>query len=154
VLENESRMVTWIFRKKNTGGYTSFSAIEAVFEIIILIMIVIFEITIHVLVLICPLVMSIFSPLYRQRLKDDWESSRRKRFSILLEICFYSVALMIALIFWVPVIWAGGEFTEPGGDESVIGVQLSSKKDEEVDQKEKVKELVEFRGDFIKRRLE
>jgi hypothetical protein len=61
---------------------------------------------------------------------------------------------MIALIFWVPVIWAGGEFTEPGGDESVIGVQLSSKKDEEVDQKEKVKELVEVAGDFIKRRLE
>ena len=147
-------MVTWIYRKKNTGGYTSFSAIEAVFEIIILIMIVIFEITIHVLVLICPLVMSIFSPRYRQRLKDDWENSRGKRFSIVLGICFYSVALMIALIFWVPVIWAGGEFTEPGGDESVIGVQLSSKKDEEVDQKEKVKELVDFAGDFIKRRLE
>lgn len=147
-------MVTWTFRKKNAGGYTSLSAMEAVFEIIIWIVYVIFEMTIHALVFICLMVMSIFSPRYRQRLKDDWESSRGKRFSIVLGICFYSVALMIALIFWVPVIWAGGEFTEPGGDESVIGVQLSSKKDEEVDQKEKVKELVEVAGDFIKRRLE
>ena len=109
---------------------------EALAELAIAIVTFIFEVTIHALVFVFLLVMSIFSPRYRQRLKEDWDTSGWKRFSIVLGISLYSIALVIALFVWIPVMGARDEPTASNEDESSITIEFSS------DEIEKMKKTI------------
>ena len=126
---------------------------EVILEFIAMVVSLIFEVTIHALTFICLIVMSIFSQRYRQRLKEDWATAGRKRYLIALGICFYSIALAIALVVWVPVIRAGDKLTDSAREDSPVDDVFSSEEDEKLD-KEKVEKVIKVAGDFIKRRLE
>lgn len=127
---------------------------EALAELAIAIVTFIFEVTIHALVFVFLLVMSIFSPRYRQKLKEDWGTSGWKRFSIVLGISLYSIALVIALIVWIPVMGARAAPTVSNESESSITIQFSSDEIEKMKKTKEIGELVDVAGSFIKRKLE
>lgn len=127
---------------------------EALAELAIAIVTFIFEVTIHALVFVFLLVMSIFSPRYRHKLKEDWKTSGWKRFSIVLGISLYSIALVIALFVWIPVMGARDAPTASNESESSITIQLSSDEIEKMKKTKEIVELVDVAGSFIKRKLE
>ena len=73
---------------------------EILLELIGAIIAFIIEVTIHALVFLFLLFMATFSPKYRKKLRDDWNTSNWKRFSIVLGIGMYSIALILALFVW------------------------------------------------------
>ena len=127
---------------------------EALAELAIAFVTFIFEVTIHALIFVFLLVMSIFSPRYRQKLKEDWDTSGWKRFSIVLGISLYSIALVIALFVWIPVMGARDAPTTSNESESSITIQFSSDEIEKMKKTKEIDELVDVAGNFIKRKLE
>lgn len=77
---------------------------EAIAQLLVAIATFIFEATFHVLVFIFLLVMAIFSPLYREKLRLEWKTSTWKRFSLVLVAAMYSSALILALPFWMSIL--------------------------------------------------
>jgi flagellar biosynthesis/type III secretory pathway M-ring protein FliF/YscJ len=129
---------------------------EALLEILQAILKVIIEVTIHALVFIYLLLRSIFSPHYRQKLKQHWDTSFWQRFSIVIGICLYSVALLIALVFWIPLLFQSAEPKTNGGDrdEEAIEIEFTKEEVEQLKKTKEIKELAEKAGEFIKGKLE
>lgn len=127
---------------------------EVLIELIGAIIVFIIEVTFHALVFVFLLIMATFSPKYRQRLRDDWDTSNWKRFSIVLGIGMYSIALVFALFVWLPLLGEGdGQSQKKEENESSITIQFSSEEIKEMKKTKEIDELVDVAGDFIKRKL-
>lgn len=127
---------------------------EALLELIAAIIAFIIEVMIHALVLLFLLFMAIFSPMYRQRLREDWDTSNWKRFSIVLGIGMYSIALVFALFVWIPLIGAGDRPpSNKKENESSITIEFSSEEMQEMKETKEIDELMDVAADFIKRKL-
>jgi heme/copper-type cytochrome/quinol oxidase subunit 2 len=127
---------------------------EALGQLLVAIVTFIFEVTIHAIVFIFLLVMSIFSPRYREKLREEWETSIWKRFGIVLGVTMYSAALILALLFWIPFLLRyPPEEGEPNQNSSVT-IELSSEEVQRMKHTKEIEELVDVAGGIIKRKME
>jgi hypothetical protein len=82
---------------------------EVIAELFVAIAAFVIEVTIHALVFVFILAMSVFSPRYRAKLKQQWDTSNSQRFAMVLGATVYSVALAFALFVWVPMLGSAKE---------------------------------------------
>jgi thiol:disulfide interchange protein len=126
---------------------------EALAEILLAIVTFLIEVTFHAVVFIFLLVMAIFSPSYRKKLKDQWDTSNWQRVGIVLGVAMYSAALVLALFFWTPFLTRGTDDVATADPQQSITLKFS---DDEIQKMKKTKEidqLVETAGSIIKRKL-
>jgi hypothetical protein len=126
---------------------------EALGQLLVAIVTFIFEVTIHAVVFVFHLVMAIFSSAYREKLRDDWDTSAWKRFSIVLGVTMYSAALVLALLFWIPTL--SRRSPEIAGDDRKpsVTIEFSSDEVQRMKNTKEIDELVDVAGDIIKRKL-
>ena len=127
---------------------------ETLAEIALAIVTFLFEVTFHAVVFIFLLLMAIFSPNYRKKLKDQWDTSNWQRFGIVLGVTLYSAALIVALIFWTPFLGRRTEVVDATDQKHAVTIEFSA---DEVHRMKKTKELdqlVNVAGKIIKRKLE
>ena len=127
---------------------------EALGQLLVAIVTFIFEVTIHAIVFIYLLVMSIFSPRYREKLREEWETSIWKRFSIVLGVAMYSVALILALLFWIPFLLRASPEAAEQDQNSSVKIEFSSEEVQRMKDTKEIDELVDVAGGIIKRKLE
>ena len=113
----------------------------------------IFEVTIHAVVFIFHLIMAIFSPGYREKLRDDWDTSAWKRFSIVLGVTMYTVALIIALAFWIPALSRRTPEVADTDKKPSVTIEFSSDEVQRMKNTKEIDELVDVAGGIIKRKL-
>lgn len=126
---------------------------EALGQLLVAIVTFIFEVTIHAVVFIFHLVMAIFSPRYRDKLRDDWDTSAWKRLSIVLGVTMYSAALIVALLFWTPFLLRPTPVAADTDQKSSETIEFSSEEAERMKNTKEISELVDVAGDIIKRKL-
>ena len=124
---------------------------EALIDLIKAIAAFVIDVTIHALVFIFHLLMAAFSPHYRQKLREDWNTSNLNRFSIILGVSLYSIALAIALFVWIPIL---GNQDEPETNDSPISNQFTQDEIKQMKGTKEIGELVDVAGDIIKQKLE
>lgn len=129
---------------------------SALLELIAAILAFIVEVTIHALVFVFYLVMAIFSPRYREKLKEDWDRSVWKRISIVSGIGLYSAALAFALFFWTPFLTSGKdpELSENEASDPDAEVQFTRDEIREIRETKEIGEMVKVAGDILKRKAE
>jgi hypothetical protein len=126
---------------------------EALGQLLVAIVTFIFEVTIHAVVFVFHLVMALFSPRYREKLQEDWDTSAWKRFSIVLGVTMYSAALILALLFWIPALSRRTpEVSETDKNPSVT-IGFSSEEVQQMKNTKEIDELVDVAGGIIKRKL-
>lgn len=126
---------------------------EALAELITAIVAFVFEVTIHAVVFVFILFMSIFSSRYRAKLKQQWDKSNGERFAMILGVTLYSTALLFALFVWVP--WIGRDQGDIGsGERQSAGSNVFSR--DELESMKKTQDLdglLDVAGDLLKRKL-
>ena len=127
---------------------------EVLAELLVALVAFVIEVTFHALVFLFLLVMAAFSPKYRRKLRDRWHTSNRKRFSIVLGVSLYTIALSFALYVWIPVIGSGNERTESEDGSAFSSIGFSESKADELMKAKEAGELVDVAGEFIKRKLD
>ncbi len=123
-------------------------------ELVLAIVIFIFDVTMLAIVFIFLLVMSIFSPRYREKLREEWETSIWKRFSIVLGVAMYSVALILALLFWIPFLLRPSSVVAEQDETSSAKIEFSSEELQRMKDTKEIHELVDVAGGIIKRKME
>lgn len=125
----------------------------AVAELAVAIFAIVLEITIHALGFVYLLFRAIFSPKYRKKLHDEWNTSPRKRFFIVLGIMMYSIALFIATYFWFLVLAPNSaEKNALESQQQENTVKLTSKEVSEVIRAKKEGRFTEAVGELIKQK--
>lgn len=61
-------------------------------------------VTFHAAVFLFFLVSAAFSPRYREKLRNEWNTSGRNRFGMVLGATIHVTFLVIALFFWIPLL--------------------------------------------------
>ena len=144
------------FRSISAGASTlAFCKIqmEALAELVMIIVTFLIEVTIHSLVFIFLLLMAIFSPHYRKNLRDQWDTSNWHRLAIVCGVTMYSTALIVALLFWTPLLHRSSNEVATTDQNKTITIKFT---DDEVQRMKKTKEidqLVDIAGNIIKRKL-
>ena len=62
------------------------------------------EVTLHAAYFLFLLLMALFSPRYREKLRQQWDTSARQKFGLVFGATAYVVALLIAGFFWGPLL--------------------------------------------------
>lgn len=129
---------------------------EALVELALAIVAFIFEMTIHALVFIYLLLRAAFSPTYRQKLREHWNTSNWRRVSIVLGIGLYSAALAFALIVWIPLLTSSDprQAKQNPRSNETIQIEFTSEEIKNLKETKEIEELVDTAGGFIKRKLE
>ncbi len=129
---------------------------SALVELIFAIVAFIIEVTFYALVFVFYLVMALFSPKYRQRLKEDWNGSVWKRISIISGVALYSAALAFALFFWTPFLATekDPEVSEIESSEPVEEPKFTRDEIREIRETKEIGDLVKVAGDILKRKAE
>jgi len=129
---------------------------SALVELIAAIFAFVIEVTFHALVFVFYLVMAIFSPKYRQKLKRDWNESVWKRVSIVSGVALYSAALAFALFFWPPFLAPANDPVASESETSEPDAKAKFTRDEirEIRETKEIGDLVKVAGDILKRKAE
>ncbi|MFT6577198.1 MAG: heme/copper-type cytochrome/quinol oxidase subunit 2 [Akkermansiaceae bacterium] len=126
---------------------------EALGQLLVAILTFIFEVTFHAVVFVFHLVMAMFSPRYREKLQDDWDTSAWKRFSIVLGVTMYSAALILALFFWIPALSRRTPEVADTDKKPSVTIEFSSEDVQRMKNTKEIDELVDVAGGMIKRKL-
>lgn len=126
---------------------------EALAELAVAILTLFVEATFHALVFIFWFVVAAFSPRYRKRLKDQWDTSTWQRIGIVLGVMMYSAALALALCFWIPVLLRGADESTAMVPKRSITIKFSDDEVSRMQETKKMSQLVETAGSIIKRKL-
>jgi hypothetical protein len=126
---------------------------EALGQLLVAIVTFIFEVTIHAVVFIFHLVMAVFSPRYREKLQEDWDTSAWKRFSIVFGVAMYSAALILALLFWIPALSKRAPDVAESDKKPSATIEFSSEEVQRMKNTKEIGELVDVAGGIIKRKL-
>ena len=128
----------------------------ALAELIIAILAFLFEVTFHALVFVVYLMLAIFSPTYRGKLKEKWNTSFSNRISIVSGIGLYTAALAFALFFWIPFL--ENEKEREVSDEETLAPDPRARftRDEirAIRDTKELDELVKVAGDILKRKAD
>lgn len=126
---------------------------EALAELITAIVAFVFEVTIHAIVFVNILFMSIFSSRYRAKLKQQWDKSNGEKFAMFLGVTLYSTAILFALFVWVP--WIGRDQGDrSSGERRSAGSKGFSRDElESMKRTQDLDELLDVAGDLLKRKL-
>ncbi len=129
---------------------------SALVELILAIIAFIIEVTFHALVFVFYLVMAIFSPKYRKKLKEDWNGSNWRRVSIVSGIALYSAALAFALFFWTPFLRTGKDpdVNKKEVSEPETGVRFTLDEIKDIRETKELGDLVKVAGDILKRKAD
>ncbi len=127
---------------------------EAIAELFVAIGAFILEVTIHALVFVFILAMSVFSPRFRAKLKQEWDTSNSQRFAMVLGATLYSGALLFALFVWVPML-GSAKAADLSAKEQRSGssIEFTNDEVEEMKKIQKLGELVDVAGNLLKRKL-
>ncbi len=123
---------------------------EALIELLAAIVAFIVEVTFHAVVFIFMLLMAIFSPRYRKKLKAEWETSTWRRIAIVLGITLYSSALILALMIWTPFV---SRRSPEVAAVSQDPIEFSSADMQQMKNTKEIDELIDVAGDILKRKL-
>lgn len=127
---------------------------EAIAELFVAIADFILEVTIHALVFVSILAISVFSPKYSAKLKQQWDTSKSQRFAIVLGATLYSAALLFALFVWVPMLGSAKPADSSSKEQrSGSSIEFTNDEIEEMKKTQKLGELVDVAGDLLKRKL-
>jgi heme/copper-type cytochrome/quinol oxidase subunit 2 len=126
---------------------------EALGQLLVAMVTFIFEVTIHAVVFIFHLVMAIFSPRYREKLRDDWDTSPWRRFSIVLGVTMYSAALILALLFWLPALSSRTPEVADADKKPTVTIEFSSEEVQRMKHTKEIDELVDVAGGIMMRKL-
>ena len=77
---------------------------ELIVDIFLAILAILCEVTLHALVFIYLLLRAIFSPAYRVKLREHWNTTTWRRAAIVLGIGLYTTALVVALLGWLALL--------------------------------------------------
>lgn len=136
-----------------TSHQTVCNIMEALGQLLVAIATFIFEVTIHAVVFVFHLVMALFSPRYREKLRVDWDTSAWKRFSIVIGVTMYSAALMLALLFWIPALSIRTTEAAETDKKPSVTIEFSSEEVQRIKDTKEIDELVDVAGGIIKRKL-
>ncbi len=126
---------------------------EALAELVTAIAAFLIEVTFHAVVFIFLLLMAIFSPHYRKKLKDQWNASNWQRFGILLGVTMYSTALIVALLFWTPFLGLSSDEVTKTDQKQATKIELSADEVNRIKKAKEIDQLVDVAGSIIKRKL-
>ena len=126
---------------------------EALGQLLVAIVTFLFEVTIHAVVFVFHLVMAVFSPRYREKLQKDWDTSAWKRFSIVLGVTMYSVALILALLFWIPALSRRTPEVAEADKKPSVTIEFNSEEVQRIKNTKEIDDLVDVAGGIIKRKL-
>lgn len=126
---------------------------EALAELALAIVTFLFEVTFHAVVFIFLLLMAMFSPHYRKKLRDQWDTSNWQRFGIVLGLAMYSAALIVALLFWTPFLGRGAEDVATADQKHAITINFSADEVQRMTKTKELDQLVDVAGSIIKRKL-
>lgn len=126
---------------------------EALAEIALAVFAFVLEVTIHAAVFVFFLLMSIFSPKYRAKLKRQWDTSNRQKFSLVLGVALYSAALIFALVVWLPLFRGDGEKQAGSERRGAITIEFSQEEVKAIGKTKGLDELVDVAGSALKRKL-
>ena len=127
---------------------------EVILEILGAIVAFLIEVTIHALVFLYLLVMAVFSPTYREKLRTEWDTSTGRRITLVIGVCFYSAALIIALCVWIPLAMSDHGDEKSLANEPDNTIEFTRDEVETMKSTRTVDELVDVAGGIIKRKLE
>jgi amino acid transporter len=123
---------------------------EALIGLLAEILAFIVEVTFHAVVFIFMLLMAIFSPRYRKKLKAEWETTTWRRIAIVLGITLYSSALILALIIWTPF------FARRSPEVAAVSqdpIEFSNADMQQMKNTKEIDQLIDVAGDILKRKL-
>lgn len=126
---------------------------EALAELALAIVTFLFEVTFHAVVFIFLLLMAIFSPKCRKKLKDQWDTSNWQRFGIILGITMYSAALIVALIFWTPSLGRRSDVVDTADQKHADTIEFSAEEIQRMKKTKELDQLVNVAGNIIKRKF-
>lgn len=126
---------------------------EALIGLLAEILAFIVEVTFHAVEFIFLLLMAIFSPRYRQKLKAEWETSTWRRIAIVLGITLYSSALVLALMIWMPFFARRSPEIAAGNHAPSVRIELSSSDKQQMKNTKEIDQLIDVAGDILKRKL-
>jgi hypothetical protein len=126
---------------------------EALAEILTAIAAFLIEVTFHAVVFIFLLLMAIFSPRYRKKLKGQWNTSNSQRFGIVLGVVMYSTALVIALLFWTPFLGLSSDQVAKSDLKQATKIELPADEVNGIKKAKEIDQLVDVAGSIIKRKL-
>jgi hypothetical protein len=126
---------------------------EALIELAIAFVSFVFEVTIHALVFVCLLLMSIFSPRYRAKLKQNWNTSGWRKLGLVFGVTLYSAALIFALFVWIPVILGTTSDSEATQQGSATQIEFSKQEMDKIQKTKTIEELVSVAGDLAKQKF-
>lgn len=127
---------------------------EALGQIIAAIVAFVIEVTFHAIVFVFYLILGIFSPRYREKLRAKRETSAWNKFCLSLGITMYSVALIFALLFWTPFMLRDKSDITDKDEKDTLDIQLSHEEAERIKKTTEIDELVDVAGEIIKRKLD
>lgn len=126
---------------------------EALAELLAAIAAFLIEVTFHAVVFIFLLLMAIFSPHYRNKLKKQWNTSNSHRFGIVLGVAMYSTALIVALSFWTPFLGLGSDKVAKTDQKQATKIELPANEVNGIKKANEIDQLVDVAGSIIKRKL-
>ena len=126
---------------------------EALIELAVAIVTFVFEVTIHALVFIFLLLTSIFSPRYRAKLRQTWNTSIWRKLGLVLGVTLYSTAFIFALFVWIPVVMGTPSDSEASQQGSATRIEFSKQEMDKIQKTKTIEELVNVAGDLAKQKF-
>lgn len=127
---------------------------EALIELAVAIVAFVFEVTIHALVFMSLLLTSIFSPRYRAKLKQSWNTSSWRKLGLVLGVTLYSTAFIFALFVWIPVVRSHPSDSGATQQGSATRIEFSKQEMDKIRKTKTIEELVSVAGDLAKQKFE
>lgn len=100
--------------------------------------------------------MALFNPRYRKGLQDKWDTSKWKRFNMVLGTIIYSLMLFIALLVWIPPLIGGANkktFDAQPKEVPSIEIEFTPEEIDRLKDTKKFNELLDVAGGFIDQKL-
>lgn len=126
---------------------------ETLIELAVAIVAFVFEVTIHALVFVYLLLMSIFSPRYRAKLRQTWNTSIWRKLGLVLGGTLYSTAFIFALFVWIPVVMGTPSDSEAFKQRPATRIEFSKQEMDKIQKTKTIEELVSVAGDLAKQKF-
>ena len=127
---------------------------EALFELVVMFVTLLVELTVQAVVFLFLLVMAAFDPGARRKLKEQWDRSIWQRVSMVSLGVIYAGVLVFVVVMWVRFSGGGEKVVEREDRKEGIRVESSGDGESGVKKGEVIEKLLDKAGSVIRRKLE